>query len=205
MELLRPDKRELKKVYVQIDSKYYELNHKAFYEDNINRKMVKLAISDSIEDYLSRCYMKLPIRNSNNANRNIIHVIFNKPRNIEDSFLLFYRFVECYYKRKNYRTNYLIKSLTESKNIYLEYFRDEELENVIQEIICLRNHYIHSGYYIHRGQLPIKFKDDKSKNYSAKADINWIYKRTKMLYYVTIDILYKQILNYDTYDYSKHF
>ena len=80
----------------------------------------------------------------------------------------------------------------------------KELDNIVQEIVCLRNQYVHSGYHINGGNLKVKSKDGKI-NYNAKVDFNWIFKRTKLLYYVVIDIIYKQILKINKYNYNKHF
>lgn len=35
---------------------------------------------------------------------------------------------------------------------------NEEIENLSQEIICLRNHYVHSGYFLKNDSLKINFK-----------------------------------------------
>ena len=163
-----------------------------------------MSCNNSIEDYLENCYRNMPIRGNNSVNRNIPYVLFGNSRNIEDSYLLYYRFIECFYKKKNYQSNFISKALKDSKNIYLKNFREEEIDNIVQEIVCLRNQYVHSGYHINGGNLKVKSKDGKI-NYNAKVDFNWIYKRTKLLYYVVIDIIYKQILKINKYNYNKHF
>jgi len=205
MELLQTTKRNLKKVLIEINSNNYEINYASLLENNKNSKSSQTTVVGNVADYLLNCYTSLPIRKSNVSNRNIPYVLFNKHRSVEDSFLLFYRFVECYYKKGNYQDTYLSKSFIDAKEIYLKYFKEEDFDNVLQEIISLRNHYVHSGYYIHGERLAIKFKEDKNKNHSAKADFEWIYLRTKFLYYVAIDIIYRQKLGYEKYTYRKHF
>lgn len=87
----------------------------------------------------------------------------------------------------------------------------DEIENLSQEIISLRNHYVHSGYYIKNKSLKITFKNidettPNPKNYTVNnVDVKWIYERTKILYDVVLDILFSNMLNYKNYKFNKHF
>lgn len=70
--------------------------------------------------------------------------------------------------------------------------------------------YMKVSDYIKNEELYIVFpKIDKKtnpKNYIAKnVDINWIYKRTKILYDIVIDIIFKNMLNYEDYNFNKLF
>ena len=203
MELLKQKCNLLEKVYLKIKDKYFELKCDEFYSEKEN-KNIQLSFKDNIDDYLKNCYKNMQIRGNNSVNRNIPYILFGHSRNIEDSYLLYYRFIECFYKKKNYQSNFIFKALNDSKNIYLRNFKEEDIENVVQEIVCLRNQYVHSGYHIKGGNLKVKSKDEKI-NYNVKVDFDWIYKRTKLLYYIVIDIIYKQILKIDKYNYNKHF
>lgn len=203
MELLRQKCNSIEKVLLKIEDNYFELVCDEFYKDKEN-KNIQLSYNCKIDDYLVKCYQNMPIRGNSTVNRNISYVLFEHSRNIEDSYLLYYRFIECFYKRKNYQTNYISKALNDSKDIYLKYYKDDDFDNIVQEIVCLRNKYVHSGYHLKGSNLKVKSKDEKI-NYNAKVDFDWIYKRTKLLYYVVIDIIYKQILNIENYKYNKHF
>ena len=80
--------------------------------------------------------------------------------------------------------------------------------NLVQEIICLRNHYVHAGYYIKNNRLYIRFGDINDKipdprDYVSKVDFDWIYTRSKILYKIVIDIIFKEILQYKDYKYSQ--
>ena len=147
-------------------------------------------VQSDIMDFLEKCYSKIPYRNSKSDIRNIPYIIMNSNRNIEDSFLIYYRFIECYYKKQsipNIKKEFISHSLNENyKNRGKSL--PAECDILANEIISLRNHYVHSGYYIRNESLKIKFEDSK-KNYTVKADIEWIYKRTEILYECSIDIL----------------
>ena len=108
----------------------------------------------------------------------------------------------------DYNDNPYVKEAIE--NNYKDKEKIENIENIVQEIICLRNHYVHKGYYIQNKKLFIAFpKIDKKanpKNYMAEnVDFNWLYKRTKILYEIVIDIIFKNMLQYDNYEFNKHF
>ena len=67
----------------------------------------------------------------------------------------------------------------------LEHYYNQSLdcEKTAKEIITLRNHYIHSGYYIKNDCLKIRFTPKENKqNYSVDANVKWIYNQTLILY-----------------------
>lgn len=76
---------------------------------------------------------------------------------------------------------------------------------------CLRNRYVHSGYYIKNNSLRITFKDldektSKLKNYTLNnVDVKWIYERIKILYTIVIDIIFKNMLEYKKYRFKRMF
>ena len=68
---------------------------------------------------------------------------------------------------------------------------------------------MHSGYYIKNNSLKITFKDldektSKLKNYTLNnVDVKWIYERTKILYKIVIDIIFKNMLGYEKYKFGR--
>lgn len=122
---------------------------------------------------------------------------------------MFYKFIECYYKKQNITTNFISYSII---NNYKKSstMGNEEIENLSQEIICLRNHYVHSGYFLKNDSLKINFKKvgrkSNPKNYTVnKIDVDWIYEKTKILYEIVIDIIFKNMLNFEQYKFEKKF
>lgn len=206
-QLLKPCKFDIDKIAVEIEGFFYELccpTNEIKYKDSYVNNSVK----ENLLQFLFKCYTTIPYRNSRNEVRNIPYIILNTSRNIEDNFLMFYRFIECYYKQQNIKdiqTTFIKYSI---ENNYKD--KIENIENIVQEIICLRNYYVHKGYYIQNKKLFIAFpKIDKKanpKNYIAEnVDFNWLYKRTKILYEIVIDIIFKNMLQYDNYEFNKHF
>ena len=88
---------------------------------------------------------------------------------------------------------------------------EDEIEDLARQIICLRNRYVHSGYYIKNNSLRITFKDldektSKLKSYTLNnVDDKWIYERTKILYTIVIDIIFKNMLEYKKYGFKRMF
>ena len=121
---------------------------------------------------------------------------------------MFYRFIECYYKNKNIpniRKSFISYSIENN-------YKDNKLDKIdilkyTKEIICLRNKYVHSGYHLKNASLKVKFdKNDKINNYTVNSiDFQWINERTKILYSIVIDIIFSEMLNYDTYNYINIF
>ena len=208
-QLLKPCKFDIDKITVEIEGVFYELccptNEIKYKDSHVNN-----SVKENLLQFLFKCYTTIPYRNSRNEVRNIPYIILNTSRNIEDNFLMFYRFIECYYKQqplKDIQTTFIKYSIESN---YKDKEKIENIENLVQEIICLRNHYVHKGYYIQNKKLFIAFpKVDKKanpKNYIAEnVDLNWLYKRTKILYEIVIDIIFKNMLQYDNYEFNKHF
>lgn len=206
-QLLKPCKFDIDKIAVEIEGFFYELccpTNEIKYKDSYVNNSVK----ENLLQFLFKCYTTIPYRNSRNEVRNIPYIILNTSRNIEDNFLMFYRFIECYYKQQNIKDIQITFIKYSIENNYKD--KIENIENIVQEIICLRNHYVHKGYYIQNKKLFIAFpKIDKKanpKNYIAEnIDFNWLYERTKILYEIVIDIIFKNMLQYDNYEFNKHF
>lgn len=206
MQLYHPDKFIINKILVLIDKNMYKIVApipKLEYKE----KDTEASINDNLLDYLSKCYTLIPYRKSKTEIRNIPYIIMNTSRGIEDNFLMFYRFIECYYKKQGITT--FIAHCIKNNYISNEDLSEEEIERYSQEIVSLRNHYVHAGYYIKNSSLRISFdKINRKKNpkdYSANVDIDWIYKRTKILYRSVIDIIFSNMLGYEKYQFNKHF
>lgn len=210
-QLLKPCKFNINKIVVEIEKLYYgfclpinEMNYKNSY--------VEKSVTNDVLEFLLNCYSSIPYRNSKNEIRNIPYIILETSRNLDDNFLMFYRFIECYYKQqpiKDIKTTFIKYSI---ENNYKKVNQIEEniIENIVYEIISLRNHYVHEGYYIKDKKLYIAFPKVNGKanpkNYIAKnVDVDWIYEKTKILYEIVVDIIFRKMLNYDNYKFNKHF
>ncbi len=193
------------KVWAKINDSFYGFNcgvRKFDYKGN-----KRTSVDDSLVSFLKVCYSKIDYACTTKTwLRNISYAVGPKARNIEDNFLLFYKFIECFYKSKNEKgiaNRFIMKSI-EEHDVSRKH-TDEELLNLSREIVCLRNHYVHSGYFIKNGSLKIsKPRDDDEKYksftpYTAVADVEWIYSKTELLNNITIDIIYKDILDYKSF------
>lgn len=210
IQLLRPDKLRINKITVCVDEVYYGFIL-PLKENKYKSSSIENSVSDDILDFLSKCYKLIPYRNGKSEIRNIPYVIFDYSRNIEDTFLMLYKTIECYYKKQNIKgitssfINYSIhNNYSKSKNM-----TEDEIEDLARQIICLRNRYVHSGYYIKNNSLRITFKDldekkSKLKNYTLNnVDVKWISERTKILYTIVIDIIFKNMLEYKKYRFKR--
>lgn len=211
MQLYFPDKFAIDKIYVMVDKEYYQLSLPRM-EINCKEKHIGKTVEEDLLHFLNKCYKDIPYRNSKTELRNIPYIIMNTSRSVEDNFLMFYRFIECYYKKQqipNIKKSFVSHSIKEHyarKNVLTE----EEIEKYSQEIICLRNHYVHSGYFIKNSILKISFeKINQSKNpkdYTVNnTDVDWIYFRTKLLYDIAIDIIFYKMLGYEHHKFERHF
>ena len=177
-QLLKPCKFSIDKVMVEINKTFFEL---CIPMDDIKYKTsyIKNSVKEDFLQFLFKCYTKIPYRNSNNEIRNIPFIVLHTSRNIEDNFLMFYRFIECYYKQqpiKDIKSSFIRYSI---ENNYKDKEKILNLENLEREIICLRNHYVHNGYHISNQKLYISFpkieKKANPKNYRAdNVNIDWI-------------------------------
>lgn len=209
LQLFKPNRLEINKVTVKIDDDYYGLMV-PIEELKYKTSIIENSVEDNLSKFLLKCYHLIPYRNSKNEIRNIPYIILNTYRNIEDNFLMFYRFIECYYKQKpikNIKNSFIKYSI---ENNYKDKDKIQNLKNIEREIICLRNHYVHNGYHISNKKLYISFKKigkkANPKNYRAEnVDFYWIYERTKILYKIVIDIIFKEMLQYDNYEFNKYF
>ena len=149
----------------------------------------------------------MPYRDTEGATRNIPYVVMRPYRNIEDNFLMSFRFLEYYYKAKNPKW----KNWKVIKEAIKHHYKDKELdkktiEKEVREIVALRNHYVHSGYYIHETKLLVTYKEDNvEKEYYVEANVSWLRDRVEMLYNLVIDIIFTEILGYQEYSFRNVF
>lgn len=209
MQLYAPDKFKVDTFDVMVNDTYYsmsvpliEVTHKESY--------VAKTTEYTLAEHLERCYTRIPFRISNNNIRNIRYIILKTSRSLEDSFLLFYRFIECYYKsREGAHNNFVSQGIID--HCTTKHFESEDaIEDYSREIISLRNHYVHSGYHIKNSSLKITFekingKKNPKDHTENNVDAKWIYDRTYTLYRIIIDIIFREMLGFDVYKFEKHF
>lgn len=211
LQLYCPDRFSVQKIKIMVDNEYYQFAT-PLPENKAKDKHVQRTVDIGLLDFLKECYTRIPYRNSKTEIRNIPYIVLKTSRSLEDNFLMFYRFIECYYKNKEPELagKFILSALTKHYVPKHPHFTDEELEKHTQEIVCLRNHYVHSGYYIKNSELTISFgkrghKKDLRDYTVNNADAHWIYERTKMLYQVVIDIIFVKMLNFSEYQFTRHF
>lgn len=201
MQLFKKDKFHIENILVSIDGEEYDFSIPHL-EVPLNDRHVDRSVNSNLLDFLENCYKCIPYRKGTRDSRNIPYIVLKRSRGIEDNFLMFYRFIECYYKRKN------IKGIQSSfisyaiNNNYQNKDSIEDIDALVREIVSLRNYYVHSGYYLKNSSLRVKYEEDSSKNYTVNnIDTEWIYKRTEILYRCTIDIIFRNMLGYTDYTY----
>jgi len=210
MQLYCPDTFSIDKIHVLVDKEYYILNIPR-QEIDIKDKTVLRTVNEDLLNYLSRCYTSIPYRKSKTEIRNIPYIVLKTARNVEDNFLMFYRFIECFYKKKSIEGRNKFISLGLIDHYAKEHnLANEQIEQYAQEIICLRNHYVHSGYYIKNKSIKVSFekigRKKNPKDYTAtNVDLHWIYDRTKMLYQIVVDIIFKEMLGFEKHEFIRHF
>lgn len=203
LQLYRPNWFDIDKIIVTINKHNYELIQPFKWTHFDHRPKPQTSVNVDLTTFITDCYNKLLF--DQRDVRNIPYIILTKYRNIEDNFLMYYRFIECYYKK-----NPLLKAQNSfiSRGILDHYLSKKgntlpnSIENITQEIITLRNKYVHSGYFLQKN-LTIRFgRDNKDKNYTINnVDVEWIYERAKILYTICIDIIFRDLLGYEKYDF----
>lgn len=199
MQLYYSDKFIIDEVKIYINDNFY-----TYVTNFLSLKPKNCYVHKSVQvdlmTFLKQCYTNVSYRSAKSEIKNLYDVIFKQDRILEDIFNSYYRFIECYLKKKGYKNNFMSYALEHYYKQSLDY------EKVAREIITLRNHYVHNGYYIDNHCLTIKYHpSETTKTYSVKADINWIYNQTLILHEIAVDIIFKEILNYPEYKYKQSF
>lgn len=201
LHLYCPNKVKIDKMKIKVEDRYFELRI-PIRETKYRDKKVKRSVDEDVLEFLEKCYLLIPYRKNKNSTRNVYNIVLNTNRNLEDNFLMLYRFVECYYKEKGNNNTFISEAI---KNNYKEPL-NRDVVDITAEMCSLRNHYTHEGYHIAEGKLAINYKGDPSKNYIAEnVDFDWIYERTEILYNIVIDIIFSSMLGYDKYKFDKSF
>ncbi len=207
MQLYYPDSFIMEDVSTQIDDQHYSFVTQTIRPIEHKGSNSRMAVNVKLLDFLRNCYLNMPYRDIEGATRNIPYVIMNTYRNIEDSFLLYFRFIEYFYKsKKNMRENIEIIG-----RCFHEHFDDqmdrERLKSHSREIVALRNHYTHSGYYIDKSELFVEYdkKNKSTKGYNVTANYEWILRKTDIMYQMVIDIIFLEMLGYGDYHYKTIF
>ncbi len=207
MQLYKPNKFVINTIQVKIDDDYCVLSIPVL-ECKETERFVEASVDCDLISFLSRCYEKIPYRKGKEQFRNIPYIVLRRISNIEDSFLSYYRFIERYYKGSNIagaNNRFVEFGLRDhAKNVTLDKFDQEKL---IQEIISLRNQYVHSGYYLKNACLRVKYPKiggkKNPKNYTVNGvDVYWIHERVLVLREIAIDIVFKDMLGFDQYRYK---
>ena len=72
----------------------------------------------------------------------------------------------------------------------------------IDEIIALRNQYVHTGFYLKNNTLEHKNRQGQVIAVYPNITAEWIYERTKLLYQIVMDIIFITMLGYNLYTYD---
>ena len=207
MQLYCPNKFLINKIELYINDTFYECVC-PFREINYINYHRNRSVKEGLIDFLNKAYNHISLRKNQLYINNIPRIVLYTSRDIEDNFLIYYKFIECYYKQKNIpniKTQFISYSMT--NNYKKEKLSKNQIAKYSQEIICLRNHYVHAGYHLKNNCLKISFKKVKGindlENYTVtNIDFEWILKRTQILHDIAIDIIFSEILGYDDYDYK---
>lgn len=207
MQLFYPGKFIIKKMSLEIDGKNYWYVSKSTRQIKHSSRIIDFSVKDDMLTFLKNCYIKMPYRDTEGATRNIPYVVMRSYRNIEDNFLMSFRFLEYYYKAKNPKW----KNWKVIKEAIKHHYKDKELdkkiiEKEVREIVALRNHYVHSGYYIHETKLLVTYKEGKlEKKYYVDANVSWLRDKAKMLQDIVIDVIFTELLGYQEYNFRNIF
>lgn len=203
LRLYSPGKFPVDMVQLYIDDEYVEYCSFRLGEEYKKERSLN-SVNVSLIDFLKNCYNNIPYRDSTIEIRNIPYIIEHKSHSIEDCYLACFRFIECYYKRTTkIRNNYqVINRAIKNNPIVLTSYKTIGNANYVKEIIALRNHYVHSGYYLKNNTLKITDKTGNVTYVVSNIDYNWLYERTKILNELAISILFKSMLGYKNYIYK---
>lgn len=207
IQLYRPDKLLISKITVCVDDIFYGFSI-PLRELNISKRTIQNSVPEDFQTFILRCYTNISYRKANSEIRNIPYIIFNYSRNLEDTFLMLFRAIECYYKKKGQTKSFISNSIINNYN-KANNLSKEDIELLTAQILSLRNHYVHSGYFIKNNSLRIKFESlskrkSNPKNYTDNnVDFKWIYDKTKILYSIVIDIIFRNMLEFHNYNFAK--
>lgn len=197
MQLYIPDSFVIDKVYVSINNIDYEF--KCPFPSVKIRNTIEASVKVNILDFLGNCYKRIPYRN-NDEIRNLFYILVRPSISLEDNFLMCYKFIDFYYGVRSVK-HPIKESLINNYNGTIE-----DIDTYAQEIVDLRNHYVHDCYYIKDERIEVLDKRNKKvKKVIENVNTEWIFDRVKVLFKVCIDITFKNLLKYDDYRYKKEY
>lgn len=202
LQLYKPGAFSFERIQMLIDEEYADYCV-VFDEINIDKHSRPNSVEDKLIHFLESCYKTIPYRDGKEETRNIPYIISRRYRSIEDNFLSCFRFVECYYKRTTNLTSNIdvLKKALSDHPQRLSSFSTLG-SNYINEIVALRNQYVHTGYYLKNYTLERKDRHGNVVEVYSNITFYWIYERTKLLYQLVMDIIFKAMLGYATYNYD---
>ena len=193
--LIFNESRRSYKVLLKIINEYFELTYKDQFSYTTKNSSLPIIEGDYFE-FIKRCYCLLPFDKKSDYKYNIkIISLYNDYKNMEDIFMSYYRFIEFYYK-SNGKKHFIEYIVNKYEYIFKDYFSSAEMTKDFPfEIISLRNHYAHTGYYIKNNKLRV----EKNRQFLYYKDIDtlWIAKLMKCLKKVFYKIVLLEILGYD--------
>ena len=202
LQLFKPGAFEFEKIQLLVGTEYVEYCT-TFDEINLKKRSIQNSVDGKMIEFLEACYKNIPYRDGQVETRNIPYIINRKYRSLEDNFLTCFRFIECYYKRST--------NLTANKDIITQALSDHPQDissfqtlgtDYIDEIIALRNQYVHTGFYLKNNTLEHKNRHGKVIAVYPNITAEWIYERTKLLYQIVMDIIFITMLGYNLYTYD---
>ena len=202
LQLFKPGAFEFEKIQLLVGTEYVEycINYD---EINYKKRGIQNSVDGKLIGFLEACYKNIPYRDGQVETRNIPYIINRRYRSLEDNFLTCFRFIECYYKRST--------NLSSNKDIITQSLSDHPQDtssfqtlgtDYIDEIIALRNQYVHTGFYLKNNTLEKKNQQGQVLAVYSNITAEWIYERTKLLYQVVMDIIFKTMLGYNSYTYD---
>lgn len=202
MQLYEPGAFTIDGIRVETDEGHFDFHCPTFVTEKKTQKVSNSSVKCTLAEFLQRCYQKIPYRNSKPEIRNIPYVVVHNYRGLEDNFLMYFRFIETYYKKqqiKGIQSGFIKWSL--DNNYKLEEMSDKTKETIANEIVSLRNRYVHSGYYLKNNSLRVNRENEKGYTVN-NIGAEWIYEKTKILRAIVIDIIFSNMLEFDSYNYK---
>lgn len=193
MQLYIPGKVKIDDINIFVGKTYYKLIYPFILPKEVNC-YVRPSVNQDLKQYLCNCYTNMPYR-ENDTIRGLHYLLIDKSRNIEDNFLMCYRFIEHYYKKYKNSSQPFLDAFADYPNNSIN-----NIPKYVRELKALRNHYTHDGYYIKDNNLLIR--QNKKSNYIIHIDFYWIKEKYDTLLNLVINIVFKNILNYDKYNFN---
>lgn len=183
--------------YVDYNCRFFRLVHKSNWAEK--------SVNDTLLSFLKKAYSALPYRNNTTEDvRSLRYMVFSRQSNMEDNFLTYFRFVECYYKRTSHYTS----NCQLLKDAIADCYRNDSrmdanrINDYSQEIVSLRNHYAHKGYYLPNCSLDIIGPRRVVVRTERHITYEWLEERTNVLRRIVIDIVFRKMLGYQIYKYE---